>query len=79
VQYVSKDKAESVVFIFRTFLPEPAQLPALVLKGLDEAALYENPATGERKSGAGWMYTGLPLLLGNLHSTMLHLKAQQEI
>jgi alpha-galactosidase len=74
VQYVSKDKAESVVFTFRTFLPEPAQLPALYLKGLDAAAIYENAATGERKSGAGWMYAGLPVQLRNLQSAMLHLK-----
>ncbi len=74
VQYVSKDQSESAIFIFRTFISEPAQLPNLYLKGLEPEAIYENVKTHERKSGAGWMYAGIPITLNNLQSIIIHLK-----
>jgi alpha-galactosidase len=74
VQYVSKDQSEAVVFVFCIFLPHPAQLPMLYLKGLSEEAVYQDSETGERKSGAAWMYAGLSLALGNLESQVLYLK-----
>ncbi|MBK8047488.1 MAG: GH36 C-terminal domain-containing protein [Anaerolineales bacterium] len=35
IQYVSKDKTEGVLFVFRTHIPEPAVLPPVYLQGLD--------------------------------------------
>jgi hypothetical protein len=44
------------------------------LKGLSAEAGYQASETGERKSGAAWMYAGLSLALGNLESQLLYLK-----
>jgi alpha-galactosidase len=74
LQYVTKDQSESVAFVFRTFLSHPAQMPMLYLKGLTAEAIYEDHNTGERKSGAAWMYAGLLLRLDNIESQVLHLQ-----
>ncbi|MBZ0303276.1 MAG: alpha-galactosidase, partial [Anaerolineae bacterium] len=74
VQYVSKDRAETVVFTFRTYLPFPAQLPLIYLKGLDAEAIYEDTRTGKRKTGAGWMFTGVQTNVENTQSSVMHLK-----
>jgi alpha-galactosidase len=59
VQYVSKDKSEGVLFAFRTWMPMPAQLPPLRLRGLDPAAVYSVEGFDEPRSGAAWMADGL--------------------
>jgi alpha-galactosidase len=59
VQYVSKDQSEGVLFAFRTWMPMPAQLPPLRLRGLDPAAVYSVEGFDEPRSGAAWMADGL--------------------
>lgn len=75
VQYVSQDRSESVLFAFRTYLPDPAILPPLYLRGLDPDARYtvEGLLDGAR-SGQAWMHAGLMLQLGNLESTMRRIR-----
>jgi alpha-galactosidase len=70
VQYVSKDRAESVLFAFRTHLPPPAQLPPLYLRGLDPDARYAIEGIAGARSGAAWMYAGLHLELKDFESTV---------
>jgi alpha-galactosidase len=74
VQYVNADRAESVVFAFRTHLPEPAILPSLHVQGLDEAALYELEGRGERRSGLAWREVGVTVRLRDFESALLRLK-----
>ncbi len=73
LQYVSKDRSESVIFCFRTMLPQPAQLPRLYLRGLEPAACYQDAASGETRSGSAWMHVGIELTLGNFDSQIIHL------
>ncbi|NOK58583.1 MAG: alpha-galactosidase [Chloroflexi bacterium AL-W] len=70
VQYVSKDRSESILLAFRTHLPEPAPVSPLYLRGLDPNAMYMvEGVTGER-SGLGWMHTGLFIELQDFQSTV---------
>jgi alpha-galactosidase len=73
VQYVDKAKAESVLFIFRTYLPDPAQLPQIYLRGLDPQARYEVEGFGIC-SGAAWMSAGLFVPLKNLQSKLVRIR-----
>ena len=73
VQYVDKAKAESVLFIFRTYLPDPAQLPQIYLRGLDPQARYEVEGFGIC-SGAAWMSAGLFVPLKNLQSNLVRIR-----
>ncbi|KAB8141804.1 alpha-galactosidase [Chloroflexia bacterium SDU3-3] len=71
VQYVSKDRAEGVLFAFRTHIARPAELPPLYLRGLDPTERYEVEGHGVR-SGAAWMQAGLRVELpGDFSSVML--------
>jgi alpha-galactosidase len=70
VQYVSKDKAESVLFAFRTLIPDPANLPPLRLRGLDPRARYTVEGLEGVRSGLAWMNTDLLLPLHNFESTL---------
>jgi alpha-galactosidase len=74
VQYLSKDRAEGVLFAFRTHLPPPAQLPALYLRGLDPDASYEIEGIGARRSGSAWMHGGLHLELDDFGSTVRRIR-----
>jgi alpha-galactosidase len=74
VQYISKDRSESVVFAFRTLLPHPAQLPKLYLRGLEPSAVYTNQSTGESRSGLAWMHVGLELNLSNFESKLFQFR-----
>lgn len=76
LQYVSKDRRESVLFLFRTYLPEPAILPLIYLRGLEPTALYRVEGYAEIRSGAAWMYSGLPCDLGNFESRLLQIHRQ---
>jgi hypothetical protein len=40
VQYLSKDKVEGVLFVFRTHIPEPFNIPMIHLRGLEPEAIY---------------------------------------
>jgi alpha-galactosidase len=75
VQYQSKDRAEGVLFAFRTYLPDPAMLPAIHLRGLDSETLYTVEGFDEPRSGAAWMADGLQIRLGNFQSMMLRITA----
>jgi alpha-galactosidase len=70
VQYMSKDRAEGVLFAFRTHLPPPAQVPPLYVRGLDPNARYEIEGVDGVRSGVGWMRGGLQLELHNFESTV---------
>jgi alpha-galactosidase len=70
VQYMSKDRAEGVLFAFRTHLPPPAQVPPLYVRGLDPDARYEIEGVDGVRSGVGWMRGGLQLVLHNFESTV---------
>ncbi len=74
VQYVSKDRSEAALFVFRTWLPEPAQLPPLYLRGLAPEALYQVDGVAQPRSGAAWMQAGLHIELGNLDSTLRRIR-----
>jgi alpha-galactosidase len=74
VQYVSKDKTESVLFAFRTHHPEPVMLPPIRLRGLDPAALYSVEGQGESRSGQAWMESGVEVFLGDFDSAVLRIK-----
>jgi alpha-galactosidase len=70
VQYVSKDRSAGALFAFRTWLPEPAQLPLVYPRGLDPDALYTIEGFEGTRSGLAWMQTGLQLKLNNLQSSL---------
>ena len=74
VQYVSKDRSEGVLFVFRTHIPEPAILPPLYLRGLDPQALYIIEEFEGPRSGASWMNTGLHVPLKDFQSVVLKIK-----
>jgi hypothetical protein len=76
VQYVDKARSEAALFVFRTYLPDPAQLPQVYLRGLDLQARYEVEDYGVR-SGAAWMEAGLFVPLGNLQSKLIRIRAVQ--
>ena len=74
VQYVSKDRAEGVLFAFRTHLPEPVQLPPLYLRGLDPLATYKIEGIPDARSGLAWMHAGLSLHLSDFESTVRRIR-----
>jgi alpha-galactosidase len=71
VQYVSQDKAEGVLFVFRVHVPEKYNIPHLYLRGLDPQALYQVEGFEEPRSGLAWMEAGLRVELKNLQSKIL--------
>lgn len=73
VQYVSKDASESVLFAFRVFMPDPANLPVIYLRGLDPLALYSVEGYDGPRSGKSWMSAGLKVELGNLRSAVIRI------
>ena len=73
LQYVSPDKAQGVLFVFRVHTPEKYNIPQIYLRGLDPEAVYEVEGYGER-SGLGWMEAGLMVSLKNLQSKVLRIK-----
>jgi alpha-galactosidase len=77
VQYVSKDKAESVLFAFRVHIPDFArvvQLPPIYLRGLEPDSLYLVEGFEEPRSGKAWMEAGLKVELKNMQSKILRIK-----
>ncbi len=74
LQYVSKDQAEAVLFVFRTHLPDPITLPPLRLRGLDPAAQYTVDGCGPARSGQAWMQAGLQIDLGDFESTVRRIR-----
>ncbi len=77
VQYVSKDRRESVLFAFRTHRPSATQLelqPPVYLRGLDPTASYAIDDYEEVRSGLAWMRTGLDIYLADYQSTLLRIR-----
>ncbi len=74
VQYMSKDQNEGALFVFRTHLPDPAQLPVIYLRGLDPLALYEIEGIPGQRSGLAWMQAGLTIPLKDFESTVRRIK-----
>jgi alpha-galactosidase len=74
VQYVSKDKEQSVLFVFRVAIPDPANLPVIQPLGLEPNAFYQIEGFPEPKSGKGWMECGLMLELKNLQSKLVRIR-----
>mgnify|MGYP000937141018 FL=1 len=72
IQYLSKDKRQGLLFVFRLFLPEPAILPAVFPRGLDLDALYRMDTDPQPRSGRAWMETGLQFNLANFKSYICH-------
>lgn len=69
LQYVSKDRAEGVLFVFRTHLQGPAVLPPIYLRGLDPDARYEVEGIPGARSGRAWMHAGLSIPLNDFASS----------
>jgi alpha-galactosidase len=74
VEYVSKDKAEAVLFVFRVMLTDPAKTPVLYLRGLDPDALYQMDGIAQPRSGSAWMEAGVKVGLMNLKSKLVRFK-----
>jgi len=74
VQYLSKDKKEGLLFTFRTYLPDPVQLPAVCLQGLEPKSIYRMEGENQVRSGAAWMEIGLQPNLLNFQSVMKYFK-----
>jgi alpha-galactosidase len=62
------------IFVFRTHLPEPAQLPVIYLRGMDPDGRYEIEGLPGVRSGLGWMRAGLTIPLGDFQSTVRRIK-----
>jgi alpha-galactosidase len=73
VQYVTQDQAESVVFAFRTHIPDPTILPRLTLGGLDPNAMYTVDGVTGARSGLSLMRVGIQLRLRNFSSALVRL------
>ena len=74
VQYVSKNRSESVLFAFRTHMPPPARLAPLYLRGLDPDSRYEVEGIAGARSGSAWMHGGLELELEDFSSTVRRIR-----
>jgi alpha-galactosidase len=74
LQYVSKDKSESVLFAFRTHIPDRFNIPMIYLRGLDPDALYSIEGFDQPRSGTAWMESGLKVELKNLQSRVLRIQ-----
>lgn len=75
VQYMTKDKSAGALFLFRTHLPEPANLPVIYPRGLDPQALYTIEGSQGARSGLGWMRAGISLP-GGWHSPLGDFQSQ---
>lgn len=71
--YVSKDKAEAVVFVYRLRPGRIADAPVIRVSGLDAEARYELRGHGLIRSGLAWARLGLPLTLKDDTSAILRL------
>lgn len=74
IQYVSKDKSQSVLFVFRTHIPDPFNIPMIHLRGLEPEALYSVEGFEQPRSGSAWIQAGLKVDLKNLHSKVLRIQ-----
>jgi len=70
VQYVAKDQSAGVLFAFRTHMAFPAEVPPVILRGLDPTARYQIEGIDAVRSGAAWMADGLRVRLEDFESTV---------
>ena len=77
VQYLSNDKAEGVLFVFRTHIPERFNIPMIYLRGLAPDMLYTVEGFDQPRSGKAWMEAGLSVELKNLQSKVLKISRTQ--
>lgn len=73
VQYVSKEKDEGVLFVFRAHVAEKYNIPHLYLRGLNPQTVYDVEGYGQR-SGLGWMAGGLSVPLKNFESALIRIR-----
>ena len=76
VQYVSKDRRESVLFTFRTsqpLVPQFEAMPPVYPRGLDPDALYSIEGFDDIRSGRAWMQLGVEVYLTNYQSAMMRI------
>jgi alpha-galactosidase len=74
VLYLDKARLQGILFVFRTYLSEPAALPVIYFEGLLAQQLYE--IAGVLKSGAAWQQEGLQISLQNFESQMILVQAR---
>lgn len=77
LEYVSKDKKEAVLFVFRTPKPSAHRIdlqPPIYLRGLDPDANYQVEDYEGIRSGLAWMRLGLDIYLSDYQSAMLRIR-----
>jgi alpha-galactosidase len=77
LQYVSKDKKESVLFAFRTHQPLIPQIearPPIYPRGLNPDARYTVDDHSEIRSGLAWMQIGIEIYLADYQSAVLRIR-----
>jgi alpha-galactosidase len=74
-QYMNKDQNTGVLFVFRTYLPQPTLPYVFRLRGLNHHKRYRVEGLGS-KTGAGWMYTDIHMELGNFESRLIHIQEE---
>ncbi len=76
VQYVSKDRSQGVVFVYRTHAPRLSQPCTVFLRGLDPQAHYAVAGIDGVRSGAAWAHVGFPVTLNDFSSTVRRIARQ---
>jgi alpha-galactosidase len=74
VQYVSRDRSKSVLFVLRSAHQFPDPVPTIYLRGLKPGSIYRTTVEEEPVSGEALMGRGIkPTLNGELSSTMVEI------
>ena len=77
VQYVSRDRARSVLFVLRSAHQFPDPVPTIFLRGLKPEALYQTTVEDEPVSGEALMRRGIKVKLeGELSSELVEITEQ---
>ncbi len=63
-----------MLFAFRTYIPEPVELPQLYLRGLKPDARYRIEGIDGIRSGKAWMHAGVQIALNNFQSVLLRMR-----
>ena len=71
VQYLSQDKKQGVLFVFRVHIPELTNLPVIKLQGLVPDKLYQIDSFDQPRSGTAWMEDACYVTVRNLESKVL--------
>jgi alpha-galactosidase len=74
VEYVSKDRSEAILFAFRTYMPDPVELPLLYLRGLEPDARYSIDGVAGIRSGQALLHAGVQVALNNFQSVLLRVR-----